>query len=57
MAAGIDDPAAWFAATSVKVTGMEEEQGIDGEEHSMPQQAVGEAFVRWWQGNKAVNSE
>lgn len=57
MAAGIDDPAAWFAATSVKVTGMEQEQGIDGEEHSMPQQAVGEAFVRWWQGNKAVNSE
>jgi len=57
MAAGIDDPAAWFAATSAKVTGMEEEQGIDGEEHSMPQQAVGEAFVRWWQGNKAVNSE
>lgn len=57
MAAGIDDPAAWFAATSVKVTGMEQEQGIDGEEHSMPQQAVGEAFVRWLQGNKAVNSE
>ena len=57
MAAGIDDPAAWFAATSVKVTGMEQEQGIDGEEHSMPQQAVGEAFVRWWQGYKAVNSE
>jgi hypothetical protein len=57
MAAGIDDPAAWFAATNVKVAGMEEEQGIDGEEHSMPQQAVGEAFVRWWQGNKAVNSE
>lgn len=57
MAAGIDDPDAWFAAANSKVARMEEEQGIEGEAHSMPQKAVGEEFVRWWQGNKAVNSE
>ena len=57
MVAGIADPQAWFAAANEKVSGMEEEQGIEGDAHSMPQKAVGEAFLRWWQGNKAVNSE
>ncbi len=56
MAAGINDPGAWFAAANRRVTEMEEEQGIDGDAHSLPQKAVGEAFLRWWQG-EAVNSE
>ena len=56
MTAGINDPDAWFAAANRNVTRMEEEQGIDGDAHSMPQKAVGGAFVQWWQG-KAVNSD
>ena len=57
MVAGIADPQAWFAAANEKVLRMEEEQGIEGDAHSMPQKAVGAAFLRWWQGNKVVNSE
>ncbi|MCG8392931.1 MAG: hypothetical protein MI745_07600 [Pseudomonadales bacterium] len=56
MAAGIHDPEAWFAAADEQVTQMEEEQGIEGDAHSLPKKAVGQVFMEWWQG-KAVNSE
>ncbi|MFC6981489.1 C13 family peptidase [Microbulbifer taiwanensis] len=46
---GVKDPAAWFAAANRRVTEMEKEQGIEGEEHSLPQSAVGQMFMGWWQ--------
>ncbi|WP_346838428.1 C13 family peptidase [Microbulbifer sp. SAOS-129_SWC] len=46
---GANDPAAWFAAADKRVTEMEKEQGIEGEEHSLPQVAVGQKFLQWWQ--------
>ncbi len=49
MSAGIHDPDAWFAAANDRVTAMEAEQGVDEEDHSLPQKSVGKAFVSWWQ--------
>ena len=46
---GVGDPAAWFAVANTRVTEMEKEQGIEGESHSLPQHAVGRAFLQWWQ--------
>ncbi|WP_323845954.1 C13 family peptidase [Microbulbifer magnicolonia] len=46
--AGVGDPAAWFNAANRRVTEMEREQGIEEDAHSLPQQAVGKAFLRWW---------
>jgi len=45
---GAADPAAWFAAANERVTEMEKEQEIEEERHSLPQQAVGTEFLRWW---------
>ncbi|WP_237060265.1 C13 family peptidase [Microbulbifer sediminum] len=49
LAVGPHDPAAWFAAANRRVTEMEKEQGITGDEHSMPQHSIGERFLQWWQ--------
>ena len=54
MAAGINDPQAWFEAANEKVSLMEKEQGIEGDAHSQPQKAVGEQFLRWWQADKTA---
>ncbi|MCK7598169.1 caspase family protein [Microbulbifer sp. CAU 1566] len=46
---GVDDPAAWFAAANRRVTEMEKDQGIEENAHSLPQVAIGNAFLAWWQ--------
>lgn len=45
----LDQPAQWFARAQTRVSVMEEEQGITGKSHSLPQSAIGEAFLQWWQ--------
>ncbi|WP_299127399.1 C13 family peptidase [uncultured Alcanivorax sp.] len=54
MAAGVNDPQAWFDAANEKVSLMEKEQGIEGDAHSQPQKSVGGRFLRWWQADKAA---
>ena len=49
MSAGVNDPDAWFSAAQAKVSRMEEEQGFDEHERSLPQKAVGHSFLGWWQ--------
>lgn len=51
MSAGINDPDAWFSAAQAKVSRMEDDQGFEEHERSLPQKAVGNNFLRWWQSN------
>ncbi|MFV8784034.1 C13 family peptidase [Microbulbifer sp. SA54] len=44
------DPTHWFETANSRVSEMEKEQGIEGEGHSLPQVAIGQAFLRWWKG-------
>ncbi|WP_444910948.1 C13 family peptidase [Microbulbifer sp. TRSA005] len=52
---GVDNPEAWFEATKLKVTEMEQEQEISRSRHSLPQYSVGEDFLMWWQGKEKAN--
>ncbi|WP_445360744.1 C13 family peptidase [Microbulbifer sp. EKSA005] len=51
---GIDNPEAWFEMAKLKVTEMEQEQGIKRSRHSLPQYSVGENFLMWWHGKKSI---
>ncbi|WP_349386472.1 C13 family peptidase [Alcanivorax sp.] len=54
MQVGVNDPDAWFEAVEENVSLMEKEQGIEGDEHSLPQKSVGESFLRWWQADETA---
>ncbi|MDX1802895.1 MAG: C13 family peptidase [Alcanivorax sp.] len=50
---GLADPQALFQAADQRVEQLEQQQGIEGDAHSLPQQAIGDAFLHWWH-SKAV---
>ena len=54
MAAGVNDPQAWFEAANEKVSLMEKEQGIEGDAHSHTQKSVGGRCLRSWQADKGA---